>query len=187
MLAGIVLVLVARRAKALWFDAALDAKPLSKHIDALLRDKDFERLKSLAAKLPARSWMGRVLLPAVSVGPGLEEVEIAVDEALSELKQAATDGLAALRVLTSLSTTAGLLGAVLELSKGATSDHSLAALEAGLPQRIAFANAMNSMALGLATAVVCGVALRVLRRDATRLFGEARSLGSAICSALEPR
>lgn len=185
LLAAAVIFVVAKRVRVLWFDAALEAKPIQKAVDAMARAGDFDGLKALAARLPQRSWIARVLTPATQAAPALEAVEVAVDEALVELKEAATDGLAALRVLTSLATTGGLLGAVLELSKGATPDHSLAALEAGLPQRIAFANAMNSMALGIATAIVCGVCLRALRRDAARIFNDARVAGNSVCAALE--
>ncbi|MBK8169303.1 MAG: MotA/TolQ/ExbB proton channel family protein [Sandaracinaceae bacterium] len=185
VLAAVACGFIAQRVRVLWFRAPLDAKPIVAKMEELIQRRAFDELRAFAAKLGDASWIGIVIRRAAQHAPKLDDVENAVDETLMDLKQEALKGLLTLRVLTSLATTAGLLGAVLELTRGATKDTSLASLEAGLFARLAFSNAMSSMALGIATAIVCGVSLRMFRRDAVKVFNEARAAGDKFCATLE--
>lgn len=86
----------------------------------------------------------------------------------------------ALARITSIST---LLAIVIELSWGLAGGGGLEALQAGLPQRLAFRNALTSLALGFVTLGICAWAGRVLRTRAARTAKALRRIATALDSA----
>lgn len=184
VLAAAVCALIYRRARVLWFDAPLEAKALVDRGEKMLLADQFDAFRALAKQLGPTAWLGRMFTCVGTGAPDLEQAERDVDELLADLKDETLADLKPLRVLASLGTMSGLLGAAIEITHGATPDTSIRALEAGLPARLAFANAMDCMALGIAITVVAGMSLRVFRRDAVRLFGEARVAADRLCAAL---
>ncbi|MDH5494072.1 MAG: hypothetical protein OEY14_19130, partial [Myxococcales bacterium] len=114
LLGGVVVALVWRRCRALLYRAQLDAKPFQAAFLPAFEGGEFERLGSLIS--PARpAWLAEVgeaaldaRMEGLPIGPILDEI-------LLDLRFRSLEGLRALRIMVTLGSTSGLLGALLEL------------------------------------------------------------------------
>jgi len=125
------------------------------------------------------SWAGRVARAAVKAGEGDPE-EPTVDELLSDQRYETSRHLLTLRVAVSLGSMSGLLGALLEYLHLPAARHSLLGLMPGLPEKRALEGATIAVGIGVAIAIVAGLALRSLRRRAKALYADSLEIAARL-------
>lgn len=113
-----------------------------------------------------------------------QDPERAVEPALLEMRYEAGRGLWALRVMASVASASGVLGALWQLLRLLEGHVGLEGLEAGLAERMAFQRALLSLLIGAAVAAVSLYARSVLARQARRLLGEVLRLSEELATAL---
>jgi biopolymer transport protein ExbB/TolQ len=166
----VVLAMVAERAYALFLRYPVSEAGLL-FVTRRLREGD---LGAVSAFLAARP---RTLLAQLLAQPTADDEDAPDDPTrLTELSHKPLERLLALRVAATLSSTLGLLGGVVSIARGMGGGSGLVALEEGLAQRVAMHEALSSMALGVGTAAVCFYAVSRLRRRATELVTQLRSV-----------
>ncbi|MEM9191734.1 MAG: hypothetical protein AAGF12_21360 [Myxococcota bacterium] len=162
LLASAILILILRRSRALLFEAPVDTNPFLKALRARLEAGDRSGAQALAsAGKPA-------FVPQV-VDEALQD-RVAGEERLVDLRLEALRGLWVLKVLGRIGTATGILGAIVELVWMLEGDHGLLPLKAGAVESIALNDGMQSVVLGVGSAIVAFIALGMLRRAATRLI-----------------
>lgn len=170
------------RAYHLLFRAPLSRRGVEYVMRALERT-DHGPLRAFAAHT-ARTHVSRVL--SVALGP-LEEGdtrEDAMAELSFELSAEAAVRLRALRVGATIASTSGLLIGIIRLRGGFIKSPGLLALEAGLTERLALADALFSMAIGVGTSAVCFYALSLLREAARSLLAQRSRVENALMPLL---
>ena len=187
VLAAFVVALAVSRIRVLLFVAPLDRRAFLARLAAVLAERGAAGGAELASACrPA--WIAvladRALRVAATEGNAAGVGELG--EAGLELSDAASKGLRALRVLASMATAAGLLGAILELQAMVAPDRGLRALARGLVERTALEGGMLAMALGVATAIVALAAQRMLVRAATGLVEDLKAVSAVVERALAP-
>lgn len=90
-----------------------------------------------------------------------------------ELSHAASARLGVLRGCATLASALGLLGGILAIRRGFSGGSGLLALQAGLAEQVALAEALEMMALGVGTSAVCFHALGVFRGAARAAVAQA--------------
>ena len=165
VLAAVVVYIVVERMRTLLFVAPLDTRPWLRALTAALADSDTEAARSLATRAKP-AWVGRAAELALRDDP---EATGELDELLTDCKYEAFRRLRALRILASMGTASGFLGAVIEIIWLFEGDHGLAALSAGRVERIALEAAILAIALGIAISVFAFVSLGVLKKAALTL------------------
>jgi hypothetical protein len=160
-------------------NAPLDAPALSDALDAKLLAGDRDGALQLArAALP--SWAARVAVAGLDAEP--DDVLDALDEAASSVRAEALRGRSALRMLASVSSALGMIGAIVHLG-GAFRD-PLLALAPALAQRIALGHALSCVALGLGTATVAFLARAAVIRQGDRWLAGADTVALRLPIAL---
>lgn len=183
LLAAYVAALISERTRTLFYRAPLEAKPYAKVALRAVRAGDWSAAEALArAGKPA--WIAEVLGAAVEARKRGEAVTIALDEVLSELKYEAERSLLSLRVLSSLASVSGMLGAVIEVLRFLSGDVGLLGMMAGLSERTTAERALLAFVIGASTAAVAMASRRTLGRQAVRLYREAADMGAAIEEAV---
>jgi hypothetical protein len=167
LLAAIVLALAARQLWSLLFVARLDL-PLFKHALSTAVDR---------GQLPLGRALCEACLPAVAARHGLRGLDAVsrgdalapvLDESLLDLEPTLDRGLGPLRALGRMATPLAFITIIVELGN-AGSERGLAALQRGLPLRMALDRALDALALGLGTLLFAAAALSILGRAAREL------------------
>lgn len=172
LFAAVALWVVVRRLRVVLFDAPLDAHHFARALDRALDGGDLDQARALA-RAGGEAWLARVARAALDVWTEPRAVRGALDEVLAELREQANAGLLPLRMIASLGSTLGLLAAILALNHVGVRSGGLLALQAGLVQSLAVAQAVASVALGGSTAIVVLVARAVIRKHTKRVYDEA--------------
>jgi hypothetical protein len=151
----------------------------------LLRSLDEGELDRPLAWARARpdSHVARVLAAALSAQPS----ELEVQECLADVREEASARLRMLRVCATLSSTTGLLGGILALSRNGPEGAGLEALKAGGAERASMAEAIATMAIGVATSALCFQALAVLRPAAQKAVSQAQQAARAAAAVARQR
>ena len=160
---------------------------LDEALSLALARGDTHRFQQLASAVDAAgSWPARLAAAVVEAIELRLDVGALVDEVMAELRHEASDGLRAMRVLASLGSASGLIGACIEFFWLMAGDHGPAGFVAGLPQQMATSRAVLSMAIGFAITLVAlsarsrlGDQARVLFRRAQRLAANFDRAGSS--------
>lgn len=162
------LLLMALRARALLFHAALDGRAFAEALAARLSASDLAGARALARRLrPA--WAAELAFRAA--GADASERAFVLDEARAEFAHAALRGLLALRTLGRLSLPLALAISIVELAHGFDASQELA------PDRVAGVSAALARGLfacvtGLCTALACQWSANVFARAARQRLGE---------------
>lgn len=128
------------------------------------------------------SWVGDVGVAALDVAKG----EMAGGETIRDLQRQFHARLYVLHGVARITSVCTLLAVVVELSWGLTGGSGLEALQAGLPQQIAFRNVLASLALGLVTLAVYMWVSRLLRARMVQATKRLRGLLSEVQSCVAP-
>lgn len=158
--------LVVERVRTLCFRAPVDPELVMGALPPGATSSDQRRvLDAIRSTL-----VGQVLAPLES--PDVAAVDVALEEALLDVRAVIERGMGALRIGASLSTFLGFAGAAIEMSWIYTGDHGLLGLD---PRRVA-ALGMNgaalSIALGIGGSSFALGSWMALRAQATRLVRE---------------
>jgi hypothetical protein len=181
-LSAALLAVIVDRAYALLFAAPLSNRGVAHVLRALERAEDVP-LRAFAARV-ARTHVGRVLSIAFApISDGVPRVD-ALAELSFELSAEAAVRLRALRVGATIASTTGLLIGIIRLRGGFTKPPGLLALEAGLTERLAVADALFSMAIGVGTSAVCFYALSLLGAAARSLIAQRARVERALLPRL---
>ncbi len=174
------------RLRVVLFTAPLDARTFARALDRALDAGDLAQARALARAADA-AWLARIARAALDVWGEQRAVVAALDEALADLRGEADSGLLPLRMVASLASTLGMLAAILALNGVGVPHGGLVALQAGLAQRLAVAQAVASVAVGGSTAILVLLARGVVRRHTKRLYDEAvRLIASLTTHAGDP-
>lgn len=184
--AVVALGVVGVRLRAVLFTAPLEARTFARALDRALDAGDLAQARALARAGDA-AWLARIARAALDVWGDPRAVAAALDEALADLRGEADSGLLPLRMVASLASTLGMLAAILALNGVGVPHGGLIALQAGLAQSLAVAQAVASVALGGSTAILVLLARAVLRRHTKRLYDESlRLIATLTAQAGEP-
>jgi hypothetical protein len=158
--------LVALRARALLFDAALDGRPFAEALGARLAAADLTGARALAERMrPA--WAAEVAFRAA--GADASERAFVLEEARAEFAHAAQRGLLPIQALGRLALPLALAVAIVELAHGFDPAPALDPVTAG---RAALAQGMFACVIGLCTALACQWSANLLVRAAQQRLGE---------------
>lgn len=181
-LAAVAAALIVARLRALFFVAPLPVRPLRRMLESRVRRGDLTRALALAEHArPA--WIAEAAAAVLRARVRGKDPLSAVEPMLLDLHYEAGRGLWAIRVLATIASAMGLLGALAALMNLLYGDHGLTGLVRGLPERLAFERALLSMLIGMSTAGVCLYAWRLLRRRARRLLDDVREVTDALVEA----
>ncbi len=181
-----VLALAVERVRALCYRGAIDAALLRRALMRLLGKGEHERAAALM----------RAARPALAVEPVLALLDPAVpddermgelDERLLDLTEGATRRLRVLRILATIASAVGFLGAFIEIHWVFAGDHGLLGLQAGLVESLGLSRAFLSIALGITTSSLAIGAYSVLAGRAKALVADGRRLAACVEEALETR
>lgn len=176
--------IVAERIRALMYRASLPLRPFRRVLLALVRTGQAERARRLGeAARPA--WVGEVASCMLSAHADGLDAERLVEPVLLEMRYEAGRGLWALRVMASVASASGVLGALWQLLRVLEGRVGLEGLEAGLAERMAFQRALLSLLIGAMVATVALYARSVLARQARRLLGDVGRLSEELAGALQ--
>lgn len=176
---ALVIALVVERLRALCFRGAMDAGALRRALMHLLRADRMSDARRLA--LNAR--------PALAIEPALalldpevpeDERISAMDERLLDLTATVTERLRTLRVLASVASALGFIGAAIEIHWVFAGDHGLLSLKRGYVESLGLSRAFLSIAIGIATSSFALGAWGLLRKVARDRIGEGRRLLAAV-------
>lgn len=174
-----VLALVGRRVHEVFFAAGRHDRRLGDAILASLRAGELERARALSAG-GGPAWearLGRAAFDALDRGV---DVGATVDEVMAEVRYRASAGLRSLRVLASIGSASGLMGACVEYVWLMTGDHGLSGLMAGRPQEMATARAILAVAIGFSVMIVALSARAQLGREGRALLTRANKTARAL-------
>lgn len=175
-LALIVVAIIAERVRLLHLDAATSDEAVRWILRTI--EQGEQRLLASWAEASPCSHVGRVL----QAGLGAEANNGELRETLLDLREEASARLRLLRVAATLASTVGLLGGILALA-GGTERAGLSALKAGGAERATFAEAIATMAIGVATSALCFQAIASLRPAAQKLIAQAEQVARALGSS----
>ena len=117
------------------------------------------------------SWVGQTARAVLATRAGDPDQPF-VDEVLADQRYEASRGMLTLRIAMTLGSISGLVGALIPLLGLPAARRSLVGLVPGLPEQRAYASAMLAVGLGVAIAIVAGLALRQLRRRTKALYAD---------------
>lgn len=183
-LAALVVAVVVRRVRELGFRSQLDVQPFVSAMRGAIMVEDLEHARRIATLgLPA--WVARVGEAALDAREAGLPVGAIVEETLADVRFESQEGIRTLRVLATIASATGLLGAIWEVMWMLGSDHGLLDLVPGLAQQVAFQNAMMSMVSGISIALFAGVSMTALRRHGRRMLVETHAAANALEECLE--
>jgi hypothetical protein len=171
----------ARRARVVLFEASLDRAAFMPELRAALAACEWNRAHKLAeAALPA--WPARIALSGLRAREQRTSVHSAIDEERAELLQRAWLGIAPLRALARMAPPLAFIGVVSELGRAVGGGYGLAALQRGLPARLALERGLLTFALGVATCLLAISAARTLARAVVELTRASADVARALDS-----
>jgi hypothetical protein len=176
---SVVVVVLAERARAVFLRMPVGQGGLA-WVTARLSAGDADGALAWAAERPD-SLVGQLLDRYYVPTSGSDAPDPGV--IMAELSERASARLTWLRVAATLSSTLGLLGAVIAIARGLGPARGLVALESGLAERMAMDQALTSMALGVGTAALCFYGLSRLRPAARQLIAQTRGLSHLLPGA----
>ena len=166
---------IAERVRALYWLEATSDEAVRWLVRSIAQD-DIEAPRAWARARP-RAHVARVIESAL-----VEDREHELRELLADLREEAVARLQLLRVAATLASTTGLLGGILSLAGGASQPAGLLALRAGEVERLAMAEALTTMAVGVALSALCFQALALLRPAAQKLIAQVHQVARAVSS-----
>lgn len=169
--------LIAERVRVLCLYGAMSDEALRWLLRALERS-DLDAVRGFTRARPT-SYVARVLQAALETRDAGSVNDDRVGEVVADLQEEASARLRVLRVSATLASTMGLLGGILVLARGAE-QAGLLALRRGGAERGAMAEAIATMAIGVATSALCFQALALLRPAAQRLLTQTRQVVRAL-------
>ena len=170
---------MARRVHEVFFVAGGYDGRLGEAILASLRAGELARARALATG-GGDAWeaqLGRMAIDAHNRGV---DVGAMVEEVMADIRFQAAAGLRSLRVLASIGSASGLMGACVEYVWLMAGDHGLAGLMPGRPQELATARAIVSVAIGFSVMIVALAARARLGREGRVLLTRARKTAGAL-------
>ena len=174
-----VLGLIGRRVHEVYFEAGRFDARLGEALLASLRAGEIERARALV-RAAGPAWDARLGGAALTAHDDGVDVGAHVDEVMTDLRFRAAAGLQSLRVLGSIGSASGLMGACVEFVWLMAGDHGLTGLMAGRPQEIATGRALLAVAIGFSVLNVALSARTQLARDGAALLARARKLAGAL-------
>lgn len=174
-----VLALVGKRVHEVFFEAGRFDKRLGEAILASLRAGETARARALAAG-GGEAWEARIGRAAFDAYDRGVDVGATVEEVMGDVRYSASAGLRSLRVLASIASASGLMGACIEYVWLMTGDHGLAGLMAGRPQELATTRAILSVAIGFSVMIVALSARTQLGREGRALLARAKKTARAL-------
>jgi hypothetical protein len=161
------------------FEAALERKPFVAALRAALSARQVELARTLAAScMPA--WPARVASRGIEVLGSRGDLPAALEEQRFELLHAAPAGIATLRSLARMAPPLAFIGIINELGRAQSGDYGLAALQRGLPERLALERGLTTLALGIGTTLLAASAARVLMRAVKELARGIEDVSAAL-------
>jgi hypothetical protein len=161
-----VLAVIVERGRAVFYLAATSDRAM-KWLAARLRAGDAASAEAWAKRVPS-SFVARLIVETLDT----QDPERDPDLVRVELKHAAGARLGILRGCATLASALGLLGAIVAIREGFSGGGGLLALQAGLAEQVALAQALECMALGIGTSALCFFALGEFRRGARELLAQ---------------
>jgi hypothetical protein len=171
-LSAVLLGAIGERVYTLMFAAPLHRRGLEFVTLALERAQLAELTRFATSEGARDTHVGRVLRVALRPAQVGESRGDQLAELSFDLSAEAIVRLRALRVGATIASTLGLLVGIVRLRGGFAQPSGLLALEAGLTERLAVADALFSMAIGVGTSAVCFYALSLLREAARSLIAQ---------------
>jgi hypothetical protein len=169
----------ALRARVVLFEARLDRKAFLTELRAALEAEQHEQARRLAEGcLPA--WPARIALTGLHAIAARRSVQAAVEEERAELLHRAPLGIATLRALARMAPPLAFIGVVCELGRALGGGYGLAALQRGLPERLALERSLVTFAIGVGTCLFAISAARTLSRAAADLTSTMADVASAL-------
>jgi biopolymer transport protein ExbB/TolQ len=173
--------MIGLRIRLLWFEAPLDTGTFIEALTAAVSGHQLGLARRIAAAC-SPAWVANLAasaLAAIEVGRG-DSIDAVIEETRSHLRQSAFRGHATIAALGRMASPLALIGVVLELGHAFHGDGGLLGLQRGLPMRLALERSLLTFALGLATSVVCFVAVGALQRGARELDRDLTRVVSAL-------
>lgn len=168
----------AQRARAVLFAGSLDRKLFIPALREAIAGDRLAVARTLSeACLPA--WPAAMALRGLDAIAARSNLHAALEEQRLELLHVAPAGISTLRALARMAPPLAFIGVLSELGQALGGDHGLAALQAGLPERLAIERALLTFALGISTTVLAVVAVRVLTRGVQELGRAAADVSAA--------
>ena len=174
-----VLALIGRRVHEVFFVFGRFDARYSEALMASLRGGDVGRARALAAG-GGPAWEARLARAGLEAYDGSMDVGAFVDEVMTDVRFQAGAGLRSLRVLGSIGSASGLMGACVEFVWLMAGDHGLSGLMAGRPQEMATARALLAVAIGFSVMIVALAARSQLGREGRVLLARSRKLAAAL-------
>lgn len=180
-----VLVLVVERVRTLAYVSNVDMPGLRRRVRELLGRGDHERAARLL-RGAAPAWAPGCALPLVD--PELDDAERieVMEDRLADARLASLRGMRALRVVATIASALGFIGAAIELHWVFNGDHGILGLEAGRIENVGLGRALLSIAIGIATSSFALGSFTVLRKIAIERVADCRRLVGAVEDALGP-
>lgn len=176
-LSAVVLIRIGHAYRVLFFDAPLTASVFIRAAERFRSAENLVGARSLAAAgRPA--WLAVALDAALGEGGSDRAADVRLDEAMTELRDVGDALLRPFRGLASLSSSLGMLFAILSLNGVGVPRNGLLSLQAGLVQTLALERAVSCVAVGGSTALVVLLSLAALRRQAHRIENDLARLAS---------
>lgn len=169
----------ALRARVVLFEARLDRKAFLAALRAALQgDQHAQAMRLAEGCLPA--WPARIALSGLQAIAARRSVQAAVEEERFELLHRAPLGIATLRALARMAPPLAFIGVVCELGRALGGGYGLAALQRGLPERLALERSLVTFAIGVGTFLFAISAARALNRGAADLTSATADVASAL-------
>jgi hypothetical protein len=171
-------VLIARRMRALLFEAAIDLPPFLTALQTAL-DAGQTALARRIADACAPAWAARL------AAAGLAESEhgrarSAVDDLLLDFEATATRGLGMIIACGRMASPLGFIGVILEIGQAFGGGTGLAGLQRGLVASQALERALFTFAVGASTFAACFAAATILQRRARVLRDQLRRVAAVV-------
>lgn len=177
-LAAVAAVLIARRMRALLFEAPLDGRAFAAALDTALGSGQVGLARRIAdACLPA--WPARLAAAALAT-EGRGPAQGALEETQLELEHAAFRGLGAIVALGRMASPLAFIGVILEIGRAFGGSSGLEGLQRGLVESSSLQRALFTFALGFATFAVCFAAVAILQRRARAVRDQLRRVANSI-------
>jgi len=179
VLAAGAIALIARRVRALLFEAPVDAKPFLDALEAAIGAGQLTLARQIADAC-APAW------PALLASRGLAErerggpTEAAIEEAQLDLEAQTWRGLGAIVALGRMASPLAFIGVILEIGRAFGGSSGLEGLQRGLLASRALERSLFTFALGVGTFAVCLAAATIFRRRARRLRADLQRVASLV-------
>lgn len=169
--------LIARRMRALLFEAPLDGRAFVAALETALSSGQVALARRIAeACMPA--WPARLATAALAKDERGGEAQGALEETQLELEHAAFRGLGAIVALGRMASPLAFIGVILEIGRAFGGDTGIEGLQRGLVESSSVQRALFTFALGFGTFAACFAAVAILRRRARLVREQLRRVAS---------